>query len=259
MDMIAAAYGCESDEEDSDPWASSRVSAKRTIGRDEEFSSRPFKKVPNRLPAPKLITHEEPDEVVDDPSQHGNRIRSFPHERGNWASFIYLPWEGDSNFVNSVELITQCFQNYGIELQICDDFHISLTKTFILRHHWIEGFVNSVKKQLNGISRPFQLLGTNVLSVYTNEERNRTFLAINIEDPSGMLNVLTQKMDSCMIEYQLPTFYKEACHHVSIAWCVCDKKEELEKIAAGLKLEIEQTACNMAEVRCKIGNLVKRL
>jgi|688.fasta_scaffold915146_1 hypothetical protein len=34
------------------------------------------------------------------------------------------------------------------------------------------------------------------------------FVAINIEDPSGMLNVLTQKMDSCMIEYQLPTFYK---------------------------------------------------
>ncbi len=33
-------------------------------------------------------------------------------------------------------------------------------------------------------------------------------LAINIEDPSGMLNVLTKKMDSCMIEYQLPTFYK---------------------------------------------------
>lgn len=58
MDMIAAAYGCESDEEDSDPWASSRVSAKRTIGRDEEFSSRPFKKVPNRLPAPKLYNNE---------------------------------------------------------------------------------------------------------------------------------------------------------------------------------------------------------
>lgn len=37
---------------------------------------------------------------------------------------------------------------------------------------------------------------------------NPFFLAINIEDPSGMLNVLTQKMDSCMIEYQLPTFYK---------------------------------------------------
>jgi hypothetical protein len=55
--------------------------------------------------------------------------------------------------VNSVDLITQCYQNYGIELQICNDFHISLTKTFILRHHWIEGFVNSVKKQLNGISR----------------------------------------------------------------------------------------------------------
>jgi hypothetical protein len=112
MDMIAAAYVCESDEEDSsNPWASSRVSAKRTIGRDEEFPSRPFKKTNNRLPAPKLhnqdiffnsinlyvyfyyrlIEYPETQEVVDDPSQHGNRIRNFPHERGNWASFIYLP------------------------------------------------------------------------------------------------------------------------------------------------------------------------
>ena len=94
MDMIAAAYGCESDEDDSDPWASSLVSVKRTIGKDEEFSSRPFKKIiTNRLPAPKLYNQEfqEPQEVIDDPTLHGNRIRSFPHERGNWASFIYLP------------------------------------------------------------------------------------------------------------------------------------------------------------------------
>nr|CAH0104460.1 unnamed protein product [Daphnia galeata] len=98
MDMIAAAYVCESDEEDSsNPWASSRVSAKRTIGRDEEFPSRPFKKTTNRLPAPKLIEYPETQEVVDDPSQHGNRIRNFPHERGNWASFIYLPCQGSKH------------------------------------------------------------------------------------------------------------------------------------------------------------------
>lgn len=53
MDMIAAAYVCESDEEESsDPWASSRVSAKRTAA-VEEFSGRPLKKVACRLPAPK--------------------------------------------------------------------------------------------------------------------------------------------------------------------------------------------------------------
>ena len=122
--MIAAAYGCvdESDDEDSNPWASSRVSAKRTIGRDEEISSRPTKKITNRLPTPKLyyqefltkknysfffhrlIEYQVPQEVVDDPTQHGNRIRSFAHERGNWASFIYLPCEYYAIVLHSLDL-----------------------------------------------------------------------------------------------------------------------------------------------------------
>ena len=27
----------------------------------------------------------------DDPMAHGGKIRSFPHVRGNWASFVYIP------------------------------------------------------------------------------------------------------------------------------------------------------------------------
>ncbi|KAI9559696.1 hypothetical protein GHT06_013701 [Daphnia sinensis] len=257
MELIAAAYGCESDEEESsDPWASTRVSAKRTAVFNE-FSNRPLKKVACRLPTPKLAADSL--EVFDDPSQHGNRIRSFPHERGNWASFVYLPWEASSRFVRAVELITKSFHEHNIVLCICDDFHISLTRTVILRHHWIEGFVASIRKQLSDTPRPFQLYGTNVLSVYLNEEKTRTFLAMNVEDPVGILSMLIEKMDSCLKEYQLPAYYEKPSHHVSIAWCVGDKKEELEKLAFGLQLEIDQISCNVDEVRCKIGNTVKRL
>jgi len=31
--------------------------------------------------------------LQDDPSLHEGRIRSFAHERGNWASLIYIPCE----------------------------------------------------------------------------------------------------------------------------------------------------------------------
>lgn len=29
----------------------------------------------------------------DDQAKHGGRIRSFPHERGNWATHVYIPCE----------------------------------------------------------------------------------------------------------------------------------------------------------------------
>ena len=48
MELISA-YGSDSDEEDSDPWASSRVSVKRPMGGDDDGSDRPLKL---KLPPP---------------------------------------------------------------------------------------------------------------------------------------------------------------------------------------------------------------
>ncbi len=31
------------------------------------------------------------DKIDEDSTSHGNRIRSFPHERGNWASYVHIP------------------------------------------------------------------------------------------------------------------------------------------------------------------------
>ncbi|EFN74479.1 UPF0406 protein CG16790, partial [Camponotus floridanus] len=30
------------------------------------------------------------EEVIDNPSDHDGRIRSFKHERGNWATLVYI-------------------------------------------------------------------------------------------------------------------------------------------------------------------------
>ena len=34
-----------------------------------------------------------------------------------------------------------------------DDFHISLSRTFVLKHHWIDSFVNSVRSALQSTNR----------------------------------------------------------------------------------------------------------
>lgn len=31
------------------------------------------------------------DKPIDNPSEHEGRLRSFAHERGNWATYVYIP------------------------------------------------------------------------------------------------------------------------------------------------------------------------
>lgn len=39
------------------------------------------------------------------------------------------------------------------EIHTIDDFHMSLTRTSVLRHHWIDEFVRSVQNSLNNVQR----------------------------------------------------------------------------------------------------------
>ena len=44
--------------------------------------------MPESILSWKGVMHHE--EIVDDPSQHNGRIRSFKHERGNWSTLVYI-------------------------------------------------------------------------------------------------------------------------------------------------------------------------
>lgn len=46
------------------------------------------------LPLPseikQMYLENSPTIVVDDPNKFGGKIRSFPHERGIWATYVYI-------------------------------------------------------------------------------------------------------------------------------------------------------------------------
>jgi len=48
-----------------------------------------------KLPVPSDILSmfgaQDKSNMQDDPALHEGRIRSFAHERGNWASLVYIP------------------------------------------------------------------------------------------------------------------------------------------------------------------------
>lgn len=56
----------------------------------------------------------------------------------------------------------------SLGLQKTDDFHISLTKTFVLKYHWIDSFVESVKKILIPINRYRTESRTNIYIINLN-------------------------------------------------------------------------------------------
>jgi len=117
------------------------------------------------------------------------------------------------------------------------------------------------------------------LAVFVNEERTRTFLgkvliqkcssnqtlilfispAFHIHDTSNTLNLLVQRLNSILEEYQLETFYEEPSHHVSFAWCIGDRGQELEHIISNYNgtcsIVTDRDCCQITEVVCKIGNM----
>ncbi|XP_044737389.1 U6 snRNA phosphodiesterase, partial [Chrysoperla carnea] len=183
-----------------------------------------------KLPLPSFVIETEKiREYEDDPSLHGGRIRNFPHERGNWATYIYLPYKGNEYFSQLVDGVADICLPIT-KLEIVNDFHISLTKTVILKYHWIESFVSTVRTKLNAnCLKRFQLF-FNSMEVYTNEEKTRTFLGLNINSGYDQLCDAVQIFNECLKEFKLNSFYEDPSFHISILWCVGDKKNELNGI-----------------------------
>ncbi|VEN52358.1 unnamed protein product [Callosobruchus maculatus] len=79
-----------------------------------------------------------------------------------------------------LDLVTSIINKLGgkIPLKQTDDFHISLSKTVILKYHWIPTFVESVKTKIN-VCRKFMVIFDS-LKIYCNEERTRTFIGLQI-------------------------------------------------------------------------------
>lgn len=68
-------------------------------------------------------------------------------------NIFYLAGDVNQNLLNYIHLLCDHCTNHGIESNPCDDLHVSLTRTVTIRHHWIEGFVASFRKQMENIRR----------------------------------------------------------------------------------------------------------
>ncbi|XP_050745102.1 U6 snRNA phosphodiesterase 1 isoform X2 [Drosophila biarmipes] len=119
------------------------------------------------------------EDVVDDPALHGGRIRSFKHERGNWATYVYVPAAACADQLEEFQAEAIAHLKPHVELQANDSLHLSLSRTVVLQYHQIDEFSRSLQTALNSsVGFTATLQG---LRIYTNEERTRTFIAAPLD------------------------------------------------------------------------------
>ncbi|XP_053304428.1 U6 snRNA phosphodiesterase 1 [Spea bombifrons] len=207
---------------------------------------------------------QDPDDVrkSDDVTQHGGRIRSFKHERGNWATHVYVPCQPHEEFQDLLEKMGSLLVKHGVALTTMKEFHISQSQTVVLRHHWINPFVQSLRVRLGSMHR-FLCIADRI-QVYTNKERTRTFVGLEVSVGSDHLLEVVSEVDQSLKEFNLETFYQDPSFHVSLAWCVGDAAgkiegpclEELQKALDAHEDAERLTRFYAEEIRCKAGNKV---
>uniref|UniRef100_A0A3Q3VIU0 U6 snRNA phosphodiesterase n=1 Tax=Mola mola TaxID=94237 RepID=A0A3Q3VIU0_MOLML len=218
--------------------------------------------VSNRLSLPGCLLAMFPEEVypqTEDSTLHGGRTRSFKHERGNWATYVYLPYPPEEDFGELLEELLSVARVHGVILTPQEEFHLSLSQTVVLRHHWIQPFTQSLRKAL--VHHKRFACSAERLKVYCNAERTRTFLGMEVCTGQAQLLHLVQAVDRTMTEFELDTFYKDPSFHLSLAWCVGDVTEQMNECLQSLQGVVTDhedgpfvLRLDCTELRCRTGN-----
>lgn len=217
-----------------------------------------------KLPLPNSVLNMFQDDLdlhTEDSSLHDGRIRSFKHERGNWATYVYLPYNPVEEFTDILEKLVSISKSRDIDLMPQEEFHLSLSQTVVLRHHWIQPFTQNLKAGLAHCRR--FLCSAGKLKVYCNAEKTRTFLGAEVSTGHNQLLDIIKVVDKTMADFRLETFYKDPSFHVSLAWCIGDKTAQLNSCLKELQRIMDSQedgpftlTLNCAELRCRTGNKV---
>uniref|UniRef100_K7F978 U6 snRNA phosphodiesterase 1 n=1 Tax=Pelodiscus sinensis TaxID=13735 RepID=K7F978_PELSI len=213
-----------------------------------------------RLPVPDSVLNmfrDQEEEFTDDNTKHGGRVRNFPHERGNWATYVYLPCKIQEGVLELVELLVSHCRRYTVSLTAMEEFHISLSQCVVLRYHWINPLIQSLKERIAPFNREQRSPGTQVFL----RSLCRTFVGLEVSCGHSQLLDLASEVDKVMEEFDLPTFYKVMSRFLSAIlspplqnlqasahWCV------FQGIADGFEDSAFPLRFQGDQIGCKSGN-----
>ncbi|BFZ19167.1 hypothetical protein BsWGS_22205 [Bradybaena similaris] len=196
---------------------------------------------------------------TDDPAQHDNRVRSFPHLEGNWATHVYIPVVKTDQFVKFVEELLAMLMPPTFQAQ--PDFHVSLSRTVTIRYHWIELLVDSLREQFKSLTSCISDFTS--VKLCTNDEKTRTFVVIELSpEDNREFKDYVRAVDKSFAEFKLPAYYENPSFHISVGWCLGDVTGDIpgEKLSKAQEMLGDFLAANsdlsfvyVHQICCQIG------
>ncbi|RPB27119.1 hypothetical protein L211DRAFT_750099, partial [Terfezia boudieri ATCC MYA-4762] len=230
----------------------------------------------------------------DDPSLHGGRQRAIPHEVGNWPTFVFLEWhlnaaefsllsevltkldrqdgkrkarhhtKGEGFVKAQFKLISSLVSDLGAEQPL----HISLSRPNNLKTLERAQFVDLLEERIHKARlKPFGISFGNFEWV-SNSDGTRWFFVMTAKSEENELSTLLRLTNSTFATYHQPALYSEHKSdngfHVTIGWSLEAPEKELMKqleteTGNEFKTQLSQLTMKTAEVKIKIGNIIKAL
>ncbi|XP_005108931.1 U6 snRNA phosphodiesterase [Aplysia californica] len=195
----------------------------------------------------------------DNPSEHEERIRSFPHVEGNWATHVFIQVSWNEKFFEFVN----CLVNFlkPVPFHAMPEFHVSLSRTVPIRHHWIDPLVDSLRSSFKPLQTTISDLSA--VRMFTNDEKTRTFLCLELAEEDTLLREYVYAVDKSFAEFRLPEYYENPSFHISIGWCLGDVTGEVSETKMTRVKEMfgefiatypDLSVVYVREICCKSGN-----
>ena len=93
--------------------------------------------------------------------------------------------------------------------------HVSLSRAFALRRHQVEPYVRALAAALRRAA-PFRVRLAAAPSLFVNEARSRSFIALGLESGAPGVRALLEAADATQASFGRPPFFRPATPHVSV-------------------------------------------
>uniref|UniRef100_A0A6T7VCR0 U6 snRNA phosphodiesterase 1 n=1 Tax=Pyramimonas obovata TaxID=1411642 RepID=A0A6T7VCR0_9CHLO len=267
--------------------SSQKVVKKARPGPHEAASGEATEAAP---PVPDAILNLFPP-AANTAEAHQGRTRGFPHVVGNFPTHVFVRVAVPAKCKPALEALLVRLARAMPGLQptrpttndpslkrianngdgwVNGEYHMSLSRTVAIRKHQQATLLRelraSLRRKVGSFNVPLERL-----SVFVNDDRSRTFLAIEPGNPgAGKLVGLIGRVDDAFALNDLQRFYADPKPHVSVAWVLGDREEELNALVAGLcpangarGQGLGGQGCQwhfqVTDVECKVGNKIHSL